>query len=407
MIKCFKLLLVLLVYFICPMKYAYSQNNNLLMILMINPKYAGEMSQMKGVARYIKEDFAKIHASVQIEEVECDNIDKAISVLQKYNDVSKPLVIASGSSGIDTLKVVNSKFPQVFSVYLSHQIFDKYRSLLKTPPNSNGVNLVVLPKHVITSQIAKDIDASETKLVTTVGISHNLSKTDIIKEYELNKSDIPGTKSDKYTVVILGGDAQNTDQSWLYFTPADGINLAKNVEKSLDQDSYLFVLNGPRTGKHNYMTKEEDKEAHRSKKLDHVTQSFADYFKDHQKVKIFDFQYGKHGMYKAILGKILHTKESQIWVPAESTSMISEIVDTLGLDKNNKILVYEHNAMSNVHKAHVKSEYDAGRIMFVTQDGKIMDLADTSGGNLVASAAKSTADAILKLGRREIDSTIC
>jgi len=59
-----------------------------------------------------------------------------------------------------------------------------------------------------------------------------------------------------------------------------------------------------------------------------------------------------------ILGAIRATK-SEIFVPGESTSSISECIDVLPAGAVN---IYENTAMNKVHQAHVKSEVEAGRV---------------------------------------------
>jgi len=374
---------------------SYSQNNEALMILIINPKNIGEASQIRGVAHSIKENRSASKQQFHIEEVESTDLVKAFTLLQKHNSNSKNLVIASGSDGVNILREVKSKFPSIFSVHLSHQIYNNSDSLLITTHSPNGANLIVLPKHVITAKFESLLSSSKTKLLTTIGVAHNLSKSDIDKEYERHLLSIPGTTSDKYTLVILGGDAQNTDQSWNYFTKSDALKLAKQVGKFIYDDTYVFVLNGPRTGKHNPTTKEEDKNVHRNDMLDPVTQTFVDHFKAREKFHVFDFQYGKTGMYKALLGKMLHASKSEIFVPGESTSMISEIIDSVGSNEKHKIFVYEHSAMSKVHKTHISNEHRAGRINLVSKNGVIVKQI-TEKQFEHNSAAKSVADDIIK-----------
>ncbi|MEY3196995.1 MAG: hypothetical protein RLZZ59_363 [Pseudomonadota bacterium] len=395
MLKLFRVAVTLFFLVTVGSQLSFSQNNSALMILIINPKYAGETGQMKGVARYLKDNIERQNESIEIKEVESEDLDKVLNILSSYKGNKKPLILGAGNTGIKVLKAIKSQFPSVLSIYLAHQLFNGYETLIKTSSNTNGVNLMILPKHVITPSFAASINNSETKLLEVIGVAHNITRQDLVKEYEEYKSEIPGIDTENYTVAILGGDAENPDGSWLYFTKEDALKLAKNIEKHLPQDGHLFVLNGPRTGKHN-IDGSENKEAHRSEKLDPITEAFVDYFRYHKGLKVFNFIYGKHGMYKAVLGKLTDVKDATLWVPGESTSMISETIDTLGGDKKVKILVYEHSAMSKVHKSHVKSEHAVYRVRVVSSDGKMSELTESSEVS-TASAAKSAADVIMKL----------
>ena len=365
-------------------------SNEAVMILITNPKNAGEVSQIRGVARYT----AEARTNIQIEEVDATDLSKAVDLLAEHN-TTKNIVIAAGKDGVSALREIKSKSPGVFSVYLSHQIYDNTESALITEHSFNGANLIVLPKHVVTKQFDALVMSSQTKLITTVGVAHNLRKSDIESAYEKQVLAMPGTTADKYALVIMGGDAQNTDGSWNYFTQNDATKLAKIVQKSIDKDTYLFVLNGPRTGKHNPDTGMEDKDAHRAEKLDPVTQSFMDHFKGKERFQVFDFQYGKTGMYRPLLGKMLHAANSQIFVPGESTSMISEIVDSVGSNDRHQIFAYEHAAMNRVHKSHILSEHAAGRVYLVSKNGGITKQI-TEKDAKADSAAKTIADDIIK-----------
>ncbi len=384
-----KILVVLSLLIGCS-QISYAHANEALMILIINPKNVGEASQIRGVARYISATSQKIH----IEEIDSTDLSPAWPLLAKHSS-TRNIVIAAGKDGITTLREIKSKSPGIFSVHLSYQIYDNSDALLMTEHSFNGANLMILPKHAITPQFESLVMASQTRLISTVGVAHNLRKEDIERAYEKHVLSIPGSTSDKYALVILGGDAQNVDGSWMYFTKNDAQKLARLIDKSIDKDTYVFVLNGPRTGKHNPSTKEEDKNAHRGEQLDIVTQTFVDYFKNREKFHIFDFQYGKTGMYRPLLGKMLHATHSKIFVPGESTSMISEIVDSVGSNEKHQIFAYEHAAMSGVHKLHIASEHKAGRVHLISRSGGITRQI-TAEDAKTDSAARAIADEIMK-----------
>lgn len=371
-------------------QFVQASTQSKLIVLITNSKNLGETSQIKGVARELLSDVP----NAKIKEFASDNIDSAIDFLSK-NTNSKNLVIAAGSEGINSLRQIKSKIGNIFSVHLSHQIYNNHESLLLSNNNPNGANLIALPKHIIDKKFENLALSSSSKLIETIGVSHNLQKAEIEKAYEKSVLEIPGTVSDKYALVILGGDVENTDKSWSYFTQSNSIKLAKIIAKLIDKDTYIFVLNGPRTGKHNASTGKEDSEAHRGNKIDAVTQSFMDQFANRDKIYLFDFQYGKSGMYRPLLGKMLHSLESKIFIPGESTSMVSEIVDTVGSNDKHKIFVYEHSAINKNHKSHILEEHKNGRIFLLSKNGTITRQI-TPNGLYTQSAAKLIADNIEK-----------
>lgn len=373
----------------------HAQNNDSLILLLINKKNVGESNQIRGVANKLKTSHIAKDINAKIVEIDSTKLEDAFTLLQKQTNPSKNLVIASGNAGIDTLRLMKSKFPTIFSVYLSHQMYDNIGNLLITAHNPNGANLISLPRYAVTDQFRSALISSKTKLIETIGVSHNLNISNIEKEYEKNVLSIPGTTSDEYALVILGGDSQNTDNSWMYFTKKDSLKLAKFIDKSTNKKTYIFVLNGPRTGKHDHSTGLEDLNAHRNESLDPITQTFADYFKNRERFHLFNFKYGQPSLYRALLGKMLHSAESEVFVPAESTSMVSEIVDTLGNKDKIQVFVYENSATSNIHMSHLQSLYKAGNVNVITKNGssnKKINSKDTT----IYSAAQLISDSIIQ-----------
>jgi hypothetical protein len=108
---------------------------------------------------------------------------------------------------------------------------------------------------------------------------------------------------------------------------------------------------------------EENKAVHREGVKDPVTLAFMDELSKNnisqKQYSLFDFQFGsKNQDMDLILGAIRGTN-SEIMVPGESTSSISESIDVLPAGA---VTVYDNSAMNKVHQAHVKSEFEAGRI---------------------------------------------
>jgi hypothetical protein len=85
------------------------------------------------------------------------------------------------------------------------------------------------------------------------------------------------------------------------------------------------------------------------------------------KIKLLDFQFGSPSMYKAVIGVTKINDGSEFWVPGESTSMISELIDLFG-----RITVYDHKAMLDTHRNHVSTEFNHGRINLLDRSGVIL-----------------------------------
>ncbi len=270
-------------------------------------------------------------------------------------ELHRPVFLAVGSFGLK--EILKQSRKDKFLVYVSHQESSDLFQLI------NKIDILALPHHSVSNSLRKAIKNSSTKLIETVGVAHNLKKDDLKKEWKQNRTQFPNAK--KYLVVMLGGDSLNADNiHWTLFNKEDAKKLAHFlIKKAKKENFYILVFNGPRTGMHDEKG-EIDKEAHRGN-LDKVTNVFVKELKK-SKFTLLDFQYDKANLYKASLGLILQEdyKHSVVLIPAESTSMVSEAVDTVDTEN---IWVYEHSASLATHHRHVSLENDFGRI------GKLLD----------------------------------
>ncbi len=359
-------------------------------LLLTNPQNVGEVNQLRGVAHSLQKltPLTKWNIS-ELPHSQLQKIYSQIEAALSQENTVGIIVVSSGDYGIDALKQVNEHFfgknsklsknarlkPKIITVHLSHQLLDRQQALLRTIQNSYGVDLMVLPGHALKSgevELWLNWDPSITTcILETIGVCHDMSKQKLELEYEANKKLIPTAKS--YCIVILGGDSQLSDgKKWLYFTPEEAERIATLVFKTANKENqYILVLNGPRTGKHNPKTGELNIEVHCNEQLDAVSARFIQYFqkKGYKKIQLFDFHHGEPSLYAAVLGAALHAQNSTIWIAGESTSMISENIDSL--KGSASIYLYEHKAMTETHKRHLQAEYEAGRANWVSIDGEI------------------------------------
>ncbi len=317
---------------------------------------AGDHNQVLG----IKSAFIKLSPEISFEDSFEDINTKTTNPKTISEDVQKDLltqkvvVIGSGEGGIDG--AINlPKNPHLITCLTSHMFLDRYQNL----PN---IDYIALPIHV-----SGDIKAKlGSKLIETVGVAHNRQPKVCEDVYNKWKKEIP--EAPTYMAVILGGDAPLPPPSKgiKHFTEQDAQDLAKYVTQHA-HGATVLVLNGPRTGKYNAKG-EEDKDVHRKNYSDPITELFVQKLKqNHIKYKLFDFQHNSpenkpyvspFNSFDLIVG-LLQQKEGKLLVPGESTSMISEAIDTL---PQGKVLVYTNGAMNPVHESHVNSELNAERI---------------------------------------------
>jgi mitochondrial fission protein ELM1 len=384
--KYIQLLVVVAIFFGAFLAYNYVIKNYSI-IMITNDENMGDRDQILSVANEI---VSGANIKQEPKEFSYKDLDKVKEYIDTTN-FANFMIISSNIYGRDSILKLKAMYKDsIKTIHLSHQEIENHNLLFESDKNYYGSDFVVLPYHSITSDIKLYSKNSKTKLIKTHGVCHSLSKEIVIDEYKKN---IHLFNPDfKYLFVLLGGDTQMKDGSWVRFTKEEALTLAKYITENSKKNGYhVIVTNGPRTGKH----LEDgiiDIEAHRGK-TDYITSSFID-FLSKEKVPFdnYDFQYGKHNLYRAALGAILNSNDNIIFLPAESTSSISEILD---LGYKNKPIVYVHSAITTPHKRHIKSEYNHARIKILSMNGEIDENKIVVEDHDVISAAKHVAKKVV------------
>jgi hypothetical protein len=266
---------------------------------------------------------------------------------------TKQLRKLAGLNGLERLRIA----------HLSHQIFSNHSDLI------NQADFVILPQHAINTNFMNLIRSSKSRLFTTQGVFHHLQQKEIQDAYAKFQDLVPPARN--YIAVILAGDAPSPEGQIQFFSKIDAQNLARWIASFANRShSTLLVLNGPRTGKYDPRTNQAYPDVHRKGVTDSVTTAFMKEVRSRmkpQKVALYDFQFDQPSHYKTVLG-ILQHRPGSLFVPGESTSMISEVIDFLP----KQIILYENNAMNSTHKAHAQSEYQTGRVQLLTQDFRLL-----------------------------------
>lgn len=315
------------------------------------------------------------------------------------------IIIAAGNHHIEPLLESKQKNNNIYTSWSSHQL------PINLPQAAEVIDNIALPKHIIDDNLKLVISLQHANLTETVGVAHNTMAKDLIPEYHKLKNQI--INSDKYNLVVLAGDATDQYGQMQYYTPEESFKLGEYFGKNSQNDgSVVIATNGPRTGKHNPKTGEvtlshrnvspETKEA-LPNILDPVSQAFLDGLNSVGLVKdkhynFFDFRFGKDGVisaYKGLLGATISNEGSSVYMPGESSSMISEACDLL---PDGAVIIYDNDAMSESHQKHVKSVYEQGSAHRLSGDlhlsKKISGKNNTTGKNMSAAqvVAQSIAD---------------
>ncbi len=322
-----------------------------------NPTNAGDMSQVEGIkAALLNISDSKI-TSEFLDSRTPDIILQKLDATLANNE--KVILVGAGEGGIDAIESLPSH-PGIITCLTSHMLLERY----KDPVLLEKLTFVALPTHVS----LKDKKLLGSKLIETVGVSHNRTPENTEKTYSDWGKELPVCSS--YVGVILGGDAPLSPpaKGLKRFTKDDALNLANYVVPlAKEKDACVILLNGPRTGKYD-ANQEEVLTVHRQGYSDPITELFVHTLKEAgTQVTLFDFQHKTpenrkflppYNAFELVIGA-LKTKEGLLLVPGESTSMISEAIDTL---PSEKVLVYTNAAMNEAHEAHVNSELEAGRV---------------------------------------------
>ncbi len=337
----------------------------------------GDHNVVRGIGR----------ALTRLSDVTPDDIDvKAEGPLKIKERVDADLkkeqvvVIGTGEGGLTGVKDLPQN-PNLFIGLTSHVPLPGFEDLTLL----QKVRFIALPIHTT----GKETQKLGNKVFVTTGVAHNRTVEDAKDTYAEWESELPPAES--YLGVVLGGDVTSPSKETKLFTLADAERLANYVTKNAD-GACVLVLNGPRTGKHDD-EKREIASAHRSGQTDHVTKMFITSLTSKlgtSRVKLFNFQHDQELPYNSFdlaMGAVM-AKKGKMLIPGESTSMVSEAVDTL---PPGQVIVYCNSAMNDMHHAHVNTELAAKRISYLRSDNTLTttSLADQE-------ARISAADAIAK-----------
>lgn len=365
---------------------------NPILYSIVNPINAGEMSQSEG----IKTALVRYNPTISSEFLDArkpDVIAPTIAAALKNNQTV--IVVGVGEDGITGIQQL-APHSHLMICLASHMVLERYRG----PALLKQVDFIALPTHAVSTE---DKNLIGSKLIETVGVSHNRTVPAVEDTYRKWGQELPSCSA--YLGVVLGGDAllPSPAKGMQWFTSEDVVKLAAYVsQRAKTTKECVVILNGPRTGKYD-VDQQEIFTVHRKGYSDPLTELFAQTLKDHGvQATLFDFQHKipdnelwvrPYNSFDLIVGA-LRAHEGLLLVPGESTSMISEAIDTLPREK---ILVYQNSAMNAVHTAHVRSEHEAGRVAVLENYSKIIEPSSSAQGptpNAAELIAQRIGDAV-------------
>ncbi|MBW8308750.1 MAG: mitochondrial fission ELM1 family protein [Candidatus Paracaedibacteraceae bacterium] len=363
--------------------------------ILTKPEAVGDYNQLLGIKNSLQPIAPEATSFLEFRVTDLDPMIKTIRNLPESGTQEKIIILSVGDYGIDAFKKIKAEInnPHIRYVLSSHQLTDKIFL------ERDNIDLIALPAHAISKDFEKEFKKENvSKIIPTIGVAHNLNKQQIEAAYEENKDKILPLKAcKKYIGVILGGDAPDSSNKMHYYTAEEAVRLADHVAGlAKRENAVILATDGPRTGKHNPTNGQVNEKVHTEQgELDAVSGAFQLKLSQHlppDQFKFYGFIHGKPSLSKAIFGAVVKT-QGKIFIPSESTSMISEGIDSMGKDM---MVVYPTNSMNDTHKAHVKLEQQHGRITLL--DDKFQENSlSTQPSPINESAAQVIAHAILPL----------
>jgi mitochondrial fission protein ELM1 len=302
-------------------------------IICLLSSLMGDKYNAQGVARSIGSLYPP--ETIVVTDVKASEAPSADALIRAFSDDDKVIVVGAGDDGLDAALALKAAFKdRVYVSWSGHQ--------LPAGREISSLDRVNLPKAVAPHALKVVLGGH---LTETTGVPHNLTKDDLKPERSKWPDKIP-TSGKKNLVVILGGDAPLADNvTQNFYTAKEAEDLAEYVaDLARSGDYYIYATSGPRVGKFNHETREEDKTVHRgdtplSEPTDPVSEAFVNRLKLRGLEAGTDFYFAdfRHqppptpsiSAYRPLLG--LLGELDVLMLPGESVSMFSE---TLGIAKN-------------------------------------------------------------------------
>ncbi|WP_010301132.1 ELM1/GtrOC1 family putative glycosyltransferase [Candidatus Odyssella thessalonicensis] len=358
---------------------------------LTNPEAVGDHNQILGIQSALKQVVPNTTIFQEFNIKELDKLIMIIKEIHKKHPRDKVVVISVGDYGIDAFKEIKTEInePFVRCVLSSHQLTDKIAS------DKEYADLIALPAHAVSPTFVAE---NPKKLIQTIGVAHNLTKAQIEADYQKYQNQLLPLKNyKKYIGVILGGDAPDASGNIRFYSVAEAQRLARKIAQlAKAENAVVLATDGPRTGKYDPGTQTIIENFHTlATEPNEVSAAFTAVLAAElpaDQYKFYSFIFKQPSMSKAIYGAVLHT-QGALFVPGESTSMVSESVDNL---EKGQVYVYPADSMNENHMAHVKMEQQHGRIKLLDTD--FNEIPSASGTSVLnKTAAQVIADEVIKM----------
>lgn len=355
------------------------------LFILTNSAFTGDNNQLLGIAKA----FAMPCEQNFIPENEFN-----VSML---NDDDQVLV--AGDHGIQIARHIKRARPMVHVTWSGHLVFQDFSTIEKI----HWPDIIALPGSVVTGHFIEKLPQQCT-LVRTDGVAHNVDDATLVEALETFKQPLPSLDFINCIGIIIAGDAPAADKTIQCFDQTDALKQAKLIAQFIKKNvmdlehTALMITNGPRTGKHDPITKKPlVPDPHRSGISDVVSDTFVNELKQQfpGKVIFYDFQFGQTSAYQPMMHRVCQAEMALWFVPAESSSMVTE--SSLLSEKNIPVIVYTPASANENHITLVADAKQNGLISMIEH------LEPTGQGKqVVRLAANQIADAMTQRVKAEI-----
>lgn len=177
--------------------------------------------------------------------------------------------------------------------------------------------------------------------------------------------------SNKYTFIILGGDAPDSSKTIQCFTK-ESVGSLFNYIKTTNIPLPIILQNGPRTGKHNPENTNEIICDHTWGKDDYITKYFMSLCeKNNIDCSLYPFYFKENkevvSYYKPLLHCIISSK-GIVFVPGDSVSILAELTALLPAKQ---IIVYKTSSTNESHEKIIEAALEKGYVLGYLVDGQM------------------------------------
>lgn len=316
-------------------------------ITVIDGKHIGDDNNAKGTAAALKRKYPDA-TTMEWNSVENVDVLKGLAAAAE----GPIYIIGAGEQSLEPLAAMHGVAGVVTS-WSGHMQFDSL-----TDEIIRQIDSIHLPSYEVPHTMR--LKHREKLCLTPHGVPHNVAQGTFTRAYEEKKQSLP--EAERYLAVVLGGDAPAAGGAPQYYSEEEAKLLGKEVAvQASEKRAVVIATNGPRTGKIDPETGKERPNNHQvGAPLDPVSAAFQEGLKQARLAEdqycFYDFKFGSPSAYNAIMGAVAATPGSTVYLPGESTSMLTEGVENL---KPGTIMAYDTGAMNEAHRKQVKSLEDA------------------------------------------------